>query len=259
MLFRGEIPDSLRHYFFLQGDGHLWTIPQEMFFYILLPCIVILLCFLSRINKLLNLIFLGSLVYVINIYLTTHIISFYGYGTSIKPMVGIFIGGILFAYCYFYFRQSSFASIQNSKLFTILLSIIGISFFTAFILLTTRSIPQLKYFNALTYPGSFGLLAGLCVFSTVIAENSLHTKILQSTFLRAIGLIGFSYYLLHPLALSIVKNIYQNYIHIIPGAYSNFAVTGVITYFLAAFTYTYIERPFLKKTAQPEVQSVIPA
>ena len=41
-LFRNKNPDVVRHYLFMQGDAYLWTVPQEMFFYILLPVIVAL-------------------------------------------------------------------------------------------------------------------------------------------------------------------------------------------------------------------------
>ena len=252
MLFREKIPDALRHYLFLQGDGHLWTIPQEMFFYILLPFIVISLCFLTRCSKVLSLCFLSFLVYLANTYLTTHLISFYGYGTAIKPMAAIFMCGVLFSYIFFWFRHSTYSQLVRNRFFTIFNSAAGMVLLISLIIFTSRAFAPLKFFNPVSYSGTFAVLTGLLILFTALSENAIHTRILNSVFFRAVGLVGFSFYLLHPIALSLYKNICHNYIHIVPGAYSKFIIGGVVTYIFSIFTYSYIERPFLQKTALTE-------
>ena len=39
-VFHFRFDAAFRHFLFLQGDGHLWVVPQEMFFYLLVPFIM---------------------------------------------------------------------------------------------------------------------------------------------------------------------------------------------------------------------------
>ena len=62
------------------------------------------------------------------------------------------------------------------------------------------------------------------------------------------GLVSFSFYLLHPLVIDIVKSIntvFFNRIHL--SGYEMFVIAGIITYIFSTITYTYIERPFIRK------------
>ncbi len=40
ILFLGQFAVAIRHYLFLEADGHYWTVAQEMFFYLLLPLVM---------------------------------------------------------------------------------------------------------------------------------------------------------------------------------------------------------------------------
>ena len=48
--FRGNLESFFRHIIFIQGDGIYWSVPQEMFFYMILPVIFILNYFVCRGN-----------------------------------------------------------------------------------------------------------------------------------------------------------------------------------------------------------------
>ena len=66
--------------------------------------------------------------------------------------------------------------------------------------------------------------------------------------LRALGVVSFSFYLLHPLILQAVKAANASlFNHMALSGYAKFTVVGILTYIVAALTYTYIERPFVRR------------
>jgi peptidoglycan/LPS O-acetylase OafA/YrhL len=90
-------------------------------------------------------------------------------------------------------------------------------------------------------------MAGVFILLTILAENSLLGRIMNFYPLRAVGLVSFSFYLLHPLLLSLYKEIIPYYFHFQPGNILKLIAVGGASYLVSTFTYTYIERPFLGK------------
>ncbi len=46
----GKVQMAIPHFLFFRGDGHFWTIPQEMFFYLILPAVMLVMAGLLRIR-----------------------------------------------------------------------------------------------------------------------------------------------------------------------------------------------------------------
>lgn len=249
MLFLNKNPAVFRHYLFLQGDGHLWTIAQEMIFYLILPFVVIALYLLCQGRKSFCLLLLAPLTYAANSLLPTGRIWLYGYGTEVKCMTSIFLSGVLFCYLYHWLHETSFFHRLDRQNFRNICSGTGLTLMAILIALSTQLIDKLSFFTASRYPATFGFLAGLFILLVVLSGRSLLARIMSFTPLRAIGLVGFSFYLLHPVALALNKQLAWYYGQIKPGAISFFIVTAITTYFFAACTYSYIERPFLNKQA----------
>jgi peptidoglycan/LPS O-acetylase OafA/YrhL len=247
MFYPGRNPEVFRHYLFLQGDGHLWTIPQEMLFYLVLPFIMMILYVFCRGRQLFSVMFLLASIYLANKYLNIHVIYLYGQGTKMPSMAGIFLSGVFFSYIYHYLYQSQFFQRVNGLCLQRFCSVFGLALLVALMILSSRLLLKLSFFDAITYSGINGFCAGILILLVVLSGNTLLGKIMSFLPLRAVGLVGFSFYLLHPMILSVNKQLAEYYFHLHPSNIVNFFVTGIAAYILSALTYTYIERPFLKK------------
>jgi len=249
LMFSGKTDQFIRHILFLQGDGHLWTLPQEMFFYLVLPLVVAAIYLLFRGNRLLAVIFLLLLLVVANRYMSTRLISLYGYGKKLEPLIGIFLTGMMFSYLYHWLGTNRFFLKLDRAHVRRFCSVTGIILLALLIVLSARLVPALEHSNALNNFGIFGFAAGLFILLLVLANNTLLSRIMSFLPLRAVGLVGFSYYLLHPTLLAFIRTEFQDYVGIRLSGLPMFVLAGLATYGLAAFTYTYIERPFLRSTA----------
>ena len=141
-------------------------------------------------------------------------------------------------------RQPFSPSIRqaNRRIF----SFVGLVLLIAFILGTTGRLWGGHEIYGLKFDLWFGMAAGLFIFCIVAAENSLLEKVLSFLPLRAVGLVSFSVYILHPVVIDIIR---QGTLH-----YFGYMVKGIpmlvlalsFTYIVSCFTYTYIERPFTR-------------
>ena len=247
MMMHGKTDEMVRHLLFLQGDGHLWTLPQEMFFYMVLPLVVAALYLLLRGRQLPSVIFLLALTIVAHRYTSTEFIALYGYGQKLEPMLGNFLTGMMFAYLYHWLGENRFFLRLDRTFVRRFCSVTGLVLLMVLIVLSARLIPEMKSFNALRHPGFYGFAAGLFILLVVLANNTLLSRVMSFTPLRAVGLVSFSFYLLHPTLVTFIRTEAQDFAGIrhLSGL-PMFLFAGIATYCLAAFTYTFIERPFLK-------------
>ena len=237
---------SFRHLLFLQGNGHLWTIPQEMLFYLFLPFIMMANYLIFRGRAIWIVAALAVIMVMSNIYLDKSVISMYGGNFTRPAFVGIFICGILFSYLYHGVIAKSTSQIFQSKKIKSMASTAGIILLICFVMLGTDTLFEPKTYLAHSHPGWFGFAAGMMILLVLMAPRTLYDQLLSWLPLRALGLVGFSFYLLHPIVISMVKGIQDYYFGYRMDIVPQFFVVMIITYFFAAFTYSYIERPFLK-------------
>ncbi len=245
MLFFNKGPQAFRHYLFLQGDGHLWTIAQEMFFYLMLPIVVIAIFVLCKGKKIFSIVLLMAILLLSHRFLTIDVIYFYGYGVHLYALTDIFLSGVFFAYIFHWLDQNQGFRPSDSRIFRRLCSFMGLLLIVALVLLSAQLFERWRFFNALSYSSTVGFFSGAFIFLTVLAKQSLLEKIMSSYILRAIGIVGFSFYLLHPLLLSLYKETVPA--HYLSGNMTKFIVVGITSYLFATITYTYVERPFLNK------------
>ncbi len=249
MLSHGRTDEVIRHLLFLQANGHYWTLPQEMYFYFILPLLVAVIYLVFRGNKVFAGLFLLVLLILANKFLTKNIISLYGQGQKLQPMVGIFLAGMMFSYLYHWLGGNPFFQRLDRSHVRQFCSISGLILLLVLVVLSARLIPEFTEFNALYDPGMFGFGAGLFILLTVLANNTLLSRIMNFYPFRAVGLVGLSFYLLHPMMITFVRTEVQDYFNIRLSGPAMFILVGIATYIFAAFTYTYIERPFLKTVA----------
>ncbi|HBT96668.1 MAG TPA: hypothetical protein DEB25_03010 [Desulfobulbaceae bacterium] len=239
VLLHGNYGAALRHYLFLQGDGHLWTLPQEMFFYAILPLVVLGMLALKDLPKIFTLFFLLALIMVAASHWGTHIVNFYGYGTSLPSRVGIFLAGMFFACCY-----DGIPWKEERRMPGNIGAALALALLIALVVLSAKLIPVIKTINFLTWPASYGFLCGLLIFLAALSSGSMADRLLANPLLRWIGIVGFSFYLVHPLMLDMVKG--MALVWPVPlTSCSKFFLTGIATLVVSSFTYSFVERPFI--------------
>ena len=250
-LIPGDYERAFRHYLFVQGDGHFWTILQEMYFYVMLPVIgifIYLLCKRNNFAVIALLLIVGLLWWKFG---TTQIFSMYAFHHSMRGFFEVFIVGMIGAYFYFGIFlnsekiQSFFSNHKN------ILSALGIVFLFSMIFISMTLSEKILGFDVHLKNQSMpsALLCLVVILLAITTKNSWYNKLLCNPFLRYVGIIGYSFYLVHPYAIFLSKHIVQ---HVLLVDLGNFiwllsSLSLLITIIFASFTYTYIERPFLKQ------------
>lgn len=245
-LFRHKNPEVFRHYLFLQGDGYLWTVPQEMFFYIVLPVVVSALYLLLQIQK-----WLGLFALLIAVVMATDLshkglITLYGNGDHWPLYVGIFLSGMFFSYLYQTLQAQACWHEVRGRIFRQVLAAAGTLTLIFLVVVASRQIPALHHLDIYQNYGYSGFLAAFIIFTAVAAQQSWLARIMATMPLRAVGIVGFSFYLLHPSFIVFCDEIAMYYFNADLSPIVRFFVAGIVTYCFAAFTYSYIERPFMK-------------
>ena len=246
ILFSGHYIVAFRHYLFLQADGHYWTIPQEMFFYLLLPVVMVINSLLMRIKPLVSIVFFLILIICSNMYLKQDIIRLYGNGASLQPFAGIFFSGILFAILYQQIIDTpALKALFDKKHTRSWMAWCGLLLIVLILVGASPPVNPEVPMDGSTHPGWFGFICGLFIFLTMMAKNTFWEKMMTFAPLRAMGVVGFSFYLLHPIVISTLRGISTYFTNYYPTGITLFVVSGAVTYFFSVFTYSYIERPFI--------------
>jgi len=245
-LFHDRLGDFVRSAMFLQGNHILWTVLQEVHFYLLLPFLLLVTHIIFRGNNVFSFFFvcLLSVGYCANI-IPTH--TMYGNGVTLHLLAGIFLTGMMIAYV----LQIS-AVAKSKRLRKILIHPI-ISILLLACLFSTPIIGS--FFNGMKPQNPIWLLDGfycyvvaLLVFQLLMTGSSLSAKLLSSIPLRFFGTISYSFYLLHPVCLAIVKDVLGPYSGSNLGNLTIFVVTLIFTCGFSMITYSLIERPFIRKS-----------
>jgi peptidoglycan/LPS O-acetylase OafA/YrhL len=244
-LLRGRFGDFFRQAIFIQGDGIFWSIPQEMFFYMILPFILLANIHICRGNTRLIFVFTLALAVVLNQYMTDEYLYVYGNGRRLPLQAGIFCTGVALSYFYHspyvrFFEQRSRAVLSSAGLFLLI----------ALLLSSDSILDAVFHLNVnytWEYTGLYGYLAALLLFFTIIKDDTILNKILSILPLRAVGIVGFSFYLLHPTVMDMVKYFSNEITGVTVAGLPLFFVGAIATYLFAAITYSLIERPFLRK------------
>jgi len=244
-LLPGMFEKFLRHFLFIQGDSILWSVPQEMYFYMLLPFIMLINRYMFRNRHVLIIMFLFMLSWCANCYLDSDIISIYGNGRKLPLWVGTFFAGMAFSYCYYGLKSHRVVTIPEW-----LISLLGFFVLAGIFLSSDQVLHSLfnhQVYYTWKYYGLYGFLMTFLLYLAVISDKTLISQIFSWYPLRAIGLVGFSFYLLHVKSLDMIKSICRSLFDYQIEGLPLFAVAIIATYCLSALTYSYVERPFMTK------------
>ncbi len=100
------------------------------------------------------------------------------------------------------------------------------------------------------------LLGGLICLTLILlavigSENCIYKKMLNNSLIRYVGIVGYSFYLLHPYAIFMIRHAIEHFFNVPHLNVNEFWQLGagfILTLLLASVTYTTIERPFLRKS-----------
>ncbi len=243
-LFNDRIDDFIRSALFIQGNTIYWTVLQEIHFYIFLPALLLVNHLILRGNRVLIVGLLLTLGFCFNHGLISTY-QIFGLGQKMSILAGLFLNGIMVSYlCRIDWVQNSrglqrfFANPVVGCL--LLAAIFGIEQLWA---ITHNG--QVRNSSWLLW-GNFNYLVAVLLVLLVLAPHSLPGKLFNALPLRIMGTVSYSFYLLHPICLKIVKVFAADYLGRALSSTSVFLFTLVLTFALSCVTYAYIEKPFLQ-------------
>ena len=242
-LFSGRVLDFFRHALFIQGDGHLWTLPQEMLFYVFLPFIVVAIYWVIGVGRWAGVVLLVILIWGAKEHLGVHVLSLYGYGTTVSFKATVFLGGMLFSYIYYWWiEQNAFLQRAESKRF---ISMAGFVLLIVLFVFAAQMIPGWEKYNPFKRQFAFGILAGVMILLVMMTDGTPLCRFLSLMPLRALGVVSFSFYLLHPKFILFSRECFIVMSGLRLSGWPIFVVAGVLTYLVSVFTYSKIEQPFM--------------
>jgi len=252
-LAAGNVKWAVPHLLFVEGDGHLWTIPQEMLFYLLLPLVMIGMALLIRVRFIVAL----SVLLALTLWLLWHVndipIHINGRPGSRPPFIGWFLAGICVSYILNHdvpmARLGRFQDSLKKPLGMAALLLLAGGFVMGSVTLSSEWAGN-RMHPGFDFKSYYGLAAAFLVFAAVYARDSVYGAVLRFKPLRSFGIIGFSAYLMHPLLLELIKKTTTFYLGFPLAGFLLFATTTLLTWFVAVFTFSLIEHPFLAR--QPE-------
>jgi peptidoglycan/LPS O-acetylase OafA/YrhL len=239
-----DFTSFVQHLVFLRGEQHLWPIPQEVFFYLLLPVIALPSSALFRKDPWLAIILLTTLAFLDFNFDISQMNFILHDNRKISFQLGNFLAGVSLAYFYVKVSTSPILKIARIQKF---LSLIGIVCLALLLFTANYYLFQLPKKITLNlslpvgwfYPGIYALLSAGLVFTSLVCQDSLIKKLMSNVFLRAIGIVSYSFYLCHVAVLHWLKS------NGIPEGLTLFVYAFPIIYLISCLSYMIIERPFL--------------
>lgn len=241
-----KIDVALRHFIFVQAEGHLWPMTQIFAFYFLLPFILLITSALYRIARILPIVVLALVCYYWIVKMGRWM-PFYN-GVYYHPFfLYAFLMGVIGSYLQYGFLASS-NTLQN--IFNRFRWPIGIIALITAVLTIAWSAPVKPPQFILPYISQFYVKCLACLALILFAvnnRNTIYSWIMSNWLFRSVGIVGFSFYILHGLGMQIVLAV-QKQLLAMPNpserSWSFMLMTFVVTYVMSVITYSYVERPF---------------
>jgi len=241
-----EFDTALRHFFFVQSAGHLWPMTQIFAFYMMLPLLLLVTSITYKVHRLLPIIILAAAVYFTATFMAGWK-PFYNGDYFHEFFLYAFLIGVLISYIQYDLLANRRIQLLNKKWAREAVGVIAgcITFY-----IIAWSAPMKPPAEIFYWVGQFWLK---CVVSAIIILLALNTPktlfraIISNWLFRSVGIIGFSFYILHGLGMEIFQQIQIQYLgnlsaddrswELVLGAFC-------ITYLMSIVCYSFVERPF---------------
>lgn len=201
-----SLTDFFEHLVLIQGKGVTWSILVEFRYYFVLPVVALTYSILLK-NKL-----FPSIVLTVALIILSQVFWPQSQSVTNDPRLGpylpIFFMGSLLAVIFHRWQESSLGRNKTVVLFVELLGVLSIIILVlmtpsvASIILTEKVADNYNHNQFML----FGLLWSIVVFSCVVGSGVLR-KFFENPFLRYLGFISFSVYLLHVIVFGIVEKV----------------------------------------------------
>lgn len=241
-----EFDTAIRHFFFVQSAGHLWPMTQIFAFYMMLPFVLLLTSYTYRFNRCLPIVILAIFIYLSVIYMSDWA-PFYNGVYSHKFFLYAFLIGVLSSYIQYDWIAKYVSPDWGNRWSREALGIVA-ALVTFYIIAWSAPMkPSPEIFH---WVSQFWLK---CIVSAVIILLALNTPktayrwLISNWLFRSVGVIGFSFYILHGLGMQIFEQIQIQYLASPnAGARSWEFLLGAfcVSYIMAVITYSFVERPF---------------
>ncbi len=246
--FTDNTPALVEHILFLDAAGHFWTVTQELAFYLFLPLFMLAGYIAHRISP--RLFFPTMLVLCIAFLWNPGLAPFTlrGNGVTRPPYIGWFLLGVVMASVGPYLdtlrerlksRIAKWVGLAGAAFMILVLSVssYGIS---GELVMQNVALPA-------HYSRVFGIAAALIMLLVIIAPGSPLGMILRLWPLRAVGIVAYSFYLLHPLVIKMVRDMAVKFWNVTLDGPELFIIASLVTWVISLVTYSQIERPFLSR------------
>lgn len=235
-----------QHLTFMRGDGHFWSIPQELFFYMLLPFLIVIVSKISRKKPLVTAGIFFAIGILSNIFLTVNIFHFNEDNINLQFYLLPFTFGCATSYL---MASKWFQNLMKSRSLMKILALYGLAVLIIYFISAEYYVTKLgeafPILSIIKLPASwnyvwfFSLLTVLLIIVLVTNSYALVTKLFKIPAIRLIGIISYSMYLIHPFIIIALSKITES-------ANLLFVLTLTTTIVFSLFTYGLIERPFTK-------------
>ena len=250
-----EIDAFIRHILFVQGDGHLWPMTQIFAFYMILPLVLLVTCASYRIHRIAPIVLLLASIFTwLNLLIDWK--PFFNGRFYNEFFFYAFLIGILGSYIqYDWLARNNNQAKKPTNRAAHTVALVALIFTTLTILWSAPMRPTglLNFYISQFYVKCF-LALGIILF----AVNCSHTwfqKIIANPIFRSVGIIGFSFYLLHGVGIEITNAAQLHYLGSASEELRSWSLTigaFLVTFVLSVFTYSYIERPFFGYRRKPQ-------
>ncbi len=237
--------EALQHFLFIEGNGHLWVVPQEVVFYLLIPAVFLLNFLILKGRIFFQVVLVLCLAVLTNIFLTVDVFSLYGMaGQRLRLYFGVFLLGIAASYLHEWVRQNMGKGSGKIRMMERAASLCGPLCLILLVFGATMRLYGGADVFAQDYFSWFGALAALLILCITLSPNSWLSAVLTWKPLLSIGAVSFSFYLIHPLVLNILYLGATHFYGYSLTGFRLFVATTLVSYPLACIIFHTIERPF---------------
>lgn len=244
-----EFDAAARHFLFIEARGHLWAIPQILSFYMILPGILIITSISYRLHRILPVLLLALSIFAWKHYAPFPNL-FYNGSYHTPFMLDSFLLGVAASYVQYGLIHPSARMQSIIKSRSLWFSMVAIVVTTLSIAWSAPVEPPDTIAHLMQRFDVKCLLAASIILLAVNSPQTMFAKLIGNPMFRSLGIIGFSFYLLHGLGIQLVLQFQQEILGHEELVYRSWYLALsvlAITYIISLFTYSYIERPFFGK------------